>query len=250
MSVTSMSNFTRISYETFDEWKAKRSLGIGGSDASAVLGLNPYRTNIDLWKNKTRREQGDVPENEFMRYGKAVEDSLRTIFANDYHQKLFIHSKPEVLRNNTFDFLLGSLDGEILVLEETKFTPYWKSHYAKDDDSKPQPMVLKPGMRGVLEIKTTEVLSSMHKEKWNNHVPQNYYIQVLHYLLVTGYDFAILVAQFKFTDSNNVKTNETRHYGFMALDRIDDMKILLENEIKFWNEYVLKDVEPPLIINF
>ena len=41
------------------EWHRERRKGIGGSEASAILGLNPYMTNVQLWRYKTGRE---VPE--------------------------------------------------------------------------------------------------------------------------------------------------------------------------------------------
>ena len=37
------------------EWLQARSYGIGGSDASAILGMNPYKTNIELFEEKTGR---------------------------------------------------------------------------------------------------------------------------------------------------------------------------------------------------
>lgn len=34
--------------KTEQEWHRERAKGIGGSDAAAVLGRNPYMTNVDL----------------------------------------------------------------------------------------------------------------------------------------------------------------------------------------------------------
>ena len=42
----------RIQFDSFDSWLNARH-GIGGSDASAVLGLNPYKTNTELYLEKT-----------------------------------------------------------------------------------------------------------------------------------------------------------------------------------------------------
>lgn len=42
----------RIQFDSTDSWLNARH-GIGGSDASAVLGLNPYKTNIGLYLEKT-----------------------------------------------------------------------------------------------------------------------------------------------------------------------------------------------------
>ncbi len=40
-----------------EEWLEERKNGIGGSDAATILGLNPYKTNIDLWEEKTGRKE-------------------------------------------------------------------------------------------------------------------------------------------------------------------------------------------------
>lgn len=46
---------------TREEWLEERKTGIGGSDASAIVGLNPYSDNIKLWEIKTKRaEQEDI----------------------------------------------------------------------------------------------------------------------------------------------------------------------------------------------
>ena len=43
----------RIFLSNRQEWLKARSGRIGGSDASAVIGLNPYLNNVDLWRIKT-----------------------------------------------------------------------------------------------------------------------------------------------------------------------------------------------------
>lgn len=57
----------RIQFETFDQWLDARH-GIGGSDASAVIGKNPYKTNQELWMEKTGRavapDISDIERNE------------------------------------------------------------------------------------------------------------------------------------------------------------------------------------------
>ena len=40
----------QVIYETHEKWLANRVNGIGGSDAGAVIGFNPYKSNIDLCK--------------------------------------------------------------------------------------------------------------------------------------------------------------------------------------------------------
>ena len=58
------------------EWLALRKRGIGGSDASAIMGVNPYRSAWSVWADKT----GQLPaedETEAMR-------QRRTL--NQYHK--------------------------------------------------------------------------------------------------------------------------------------------------------------------
>lgn len=41
-----------------DDWLQERSKGIGGSDVATVLGLNPYKTPLSLWEEKTGKTKG------------------------------------------------------------------------------------------------------------------------------------------------------------------------------------------------
>jgi len=53
-----------------EEWLEERKNGIGGSDAATILGLNPYKTNIDLWEEKTgRKEAIDISDKPYVKYG-------------------------------------------------------------------------------------------------------------------------------------------------------------------------------------
>ena len=169
-------------YQVFDfgneaAWKKGRFKGIGGSDASAVVGMNPYKTNIELFEEKTgRRIPEDISGKPYVIYGHQAEPLIRGLFALDYPEYTVEYHDWRILQSRQHPFLQASLDGELT-----------------DPD----------GRRGVLEIKTTNILQSMQREKWADRIPDNYYIQVLHYLLVSGYDFAVmrahLVSRWKMT---------------------------------------------------
>ena len=45
-----------------DEWIAERRKGIGASEAAAVLGLNPWQSNVDLWRIKTGKKLDEANE--------------------------------------------------------------------------------------------------------------------------------------------------------------------------------------------
>lgn len=54
-------------------WKAAR-LGSGGSDAAAILGLNPYKSNVELFDEKTgRRMPKDISDKPYVKYGTEAE---------------------------------------------------------------------------------------------------------------------------------------------------------------------------------
>lgn len=258
-------SFIRIPYTTREEWLSKRMYGIGGSDVSCIVSQNPYKTNLQLWQEKVKRftldqtnqqpQEEEFIDNQFTIYGRAVEEHIRGICQADFVDLLEITHSNEILVRADKPYLRGSLDGEIIVLQDFTFMPYFKPKQAKlygtdEPIILPSPLALIKGMKGVWEGKTTFVLSSMHKEKWHNAIPQNYYCQVLHYLNITGYDFIILTALLTFEDINEVKTHEIRHYGFMRNDKLDDLKYLEEETDKFWNDYVLTGLEPPLKLEF
>lgn len=207
---------------TREEWLEERKKGIGGSDASAIVGENPYKDNIKLWEEKTgRREAVDISEKEYVKYGTNAEDLLRELFKLDFPEYDVSHKENTIIKHPTYPFLFASLDGQ-LVDKET-------------------------GELGILEIKTTNILQSMQKEKWKDKIPDNYYCQVLHYLNVTGYSFAILKAQLKYDYDGDIRL-ETKHYKILRKDVEEDIKWLAQKEIEFWNEYIEKDKRPPLVL--
>lgn len=205
-----------------EEWLEERKKGIGGSDAAIIVGKNPYKTTIDLWEEKLGiKEAEDISDKPYVQYGTNAEEYLRELFKLDFPKYQVTHEEYSIIRHPEYPFLFASLDGQ-LVNKET-------------------------GELGILEIKTSEILKSMQKEKWKDGIPDNYYCQVLHYLYVTGYSFAILKAQLKYNYDGDIKL-ETRHYYIDRKDVEDDIKYLSEKEIEFWNNYVLTKKEPPALI--
>lgn len=203
-----------------EEWLEERKKGIGGSDAAVILGLNPYKNNIRLWEEKTGKVQAeDISDKPYVKYGTQAEDLLRELFKLDFPQYEVSHDENTIIKHPKYPFLFTSLDGQ-LVDKET-------------------------GELGILEIKTTNILQSMQKEKWKEKIPDNYFCQVLHYLNVTGYSFAILKAQLKYDFDGDIKL-ETRHYKINRCDFEEDIKELEKAEVEFWTKYVEKDIQPPL----
>lgn len=213
--------FKRISAKSHDEWLENRKKGIGGSDAAAILGISPFKSNIDLWLEKTgKKEPDDISNDEKVRYGHDAEDLIRKLFVLDHSEYELFHDEFMILRSNKNPFLQASLDGELTETET--------------------------GKHGILEIKTTEIMNKQMLDEWKNGIPNHYYTQCLHYLIVTGYEFVWLRAKLKFAWDSNYQ--EIRDYYFTREEIIEDMKYLLSQEIKFWNENVMKGVRPGLIL--
>ena len=202
-----------------DEWLANRSR-IGGSDASAIVGMNPYRTNIELWKIKTGQlVPEDISDKPYVKYGTQAEEHLRELFRLDFPEYQVEYTENNMFLNDRFPFADASLDG-----------------WLTDQD----------GRQGILEIKTTNILQSMQKEKWNHRIPDNYYIQLLHYFMVTEFDFAILKAQLK-SEFNREIYLQTRHYKIERSEVQEDIEFLEDAERIFWNQ-VKERKRPDLIL--
>ena len=189
-----------------EEWLKHRSR-IGGSDASAIVGLNPYKTNTDLYLEKTgQKESLDISNKPYVLYGTKAEEHLRELFRLDFPQYQVQYFDNNMYLNSKYPFAHASLDGELT-----------------DED----------GRRGILEIKTTNILQSMQKEKWRDRIPDNYFIQVLHYLMVTEFDFVVLKAQLKSEFGGQIYL-QTKHYFIERSEVVGDIEYLAEEEAKFW----------------
>lgn len=208
-------------FKTREEWLHGRTSCIGGSDASAIVGLNPYMTNVELWEIKTgRRVQRDISNVAVVKYGTEAEHLLRELFILDFPQYKVEYVEHNIWTNDKYPFAHASLDGWLTEKES--------------------------GKKGVWECKTTEILQSMQREKWRDRIPDNYYIQVLHYLAVTEFDFAILKAQLKYNYGGKISLS-TKHYTIDREEVKDDIEYLMDAEAKF-AEYVKADKCPPLVL--
>lgn len=203
-----------------EEWLAQRQGYIGGSEASAVIGHNPYQTNIDLWELKTgRRKAEDISNKPYVLYGTKAEDHLRELFKLDFPQYKVEYIDNNMFFNDKYPFAHASLDG-----------------WLTDSD----------GRRGILEIKTTEIMGSVQREKWNNQIPNNYYVQVLHYMMVLEADFAILKGQLK-SSFGDMPSLQTKHYYIERSEVENDIQFLATAEKEFY-QHIKNDTLPNLIL--
>ena len=205
-----------------NEWLEHRKKFLGGSDASAIVNRNPWKSNVDLWLEKTGQVvPEDISEKPFVMFGHAAEPILRQLFQVNYP-----HYKVDYVDNNSwfndkFPFAAASLDGWIT------------------DEN---------GRKGILEIKTTEIVSSMAKEKWAGRLPDNYFVQVLHYLMVLeDCDFVHLTALLTFKFSEKELYQQIKNYHIERSEVLEDIQYLAEAEKEFWQQ-VQSGQKPPLML--
>lgn len=213
----------KIDYKS-KEWFSLRKDGIGGSDAAAVMGLNHWKSNVELWEEKTGRKTPQNIVNERMELGTKAETPIAEMFEIEHPQYKLTIYKDTVFRK---DFMIASLDG---ALTETV-----------------------TGKRGILEIKYTEPMSKRAWADWDGRIPDCYYCQLLHYLSVTGWDFAILKARFRVWAMDEMDESgkamklapTEREYRFERKDLSGDIAMIEEEERKFW-KYVKTNKKPPM----
>ena len=134
-----------------EEWLEHRQKSIGGSDASAILGMNAYCSPYTVWADKL----GKLPpkeDNEAMRLGRDLEDYVAKRFTEETGKK--VRRENNIIINPDFPFAHANVDRMVV------------------------------GEDAGLECKTTSIMNL--KRFKNGEYPENYYCQCVHYLMVTG----------------------------------------------------------------
>lgn len=210
---------TMQTFESREEWLKARKNYIGGSDAAAALGLNPWKDNVTLWLEKTGQIiPEDISDKPYVQYGTQAERHLRGLFRLDFPEYKVFYVGNNMFTNDAYPWAHYSADG-----------------WLEDQD----------GRKGILEIKTTNILQSMQKEKWKDKIPDNYYCQLLHGLMVTEFEFAILKAQLKFDYGGEIVMH-TRHYKIERSEVEADIEYLEHSERSFWKS--VQDRKQPALI--
>ena len=198
---TSLSSHNEVyEYDNEDDWHKLREKRIGGSDIGAILGVNPYKSIIDVYIDKT--EGSTFKGNAATHWGHMLEGTVIKEFANR-HGELIVYQAPYSIVDN---FFIANLDSVL-----------------KDKET---------GDYGVLEIKTTSV---WNKKDWEDDViPQYYYAQVQHYLMLTGYKFAYIA----------VLIGGQQYKEFKIERNEEDINLIRNKATEFYQENLLKKIPP------
>lgn len=186
------------------EWLETRTKGIGGSDASIVLGLNKWRTPFELWLEKTGQVIPVESQSDAAYFGSMLEDLVAKEFEKRSGKK--VRRRNAMFQHTDFPFIIANIDRMIV------------------------------GEKAILECKTTSAYNS--KDWEDDEIPENYIIQVQHYLGVLGPEYkkayiAVLIGGQKFIWKEIARDEELIDMIFQA-------------ERYFWYEHVEKNIPPAL----
>lgn len=200
------------------DWLKARQSGIGGSDISAIMGFNPYKTAYDLYIEKV----SDVCEEKMSEpayWGTILED----VVAKEYAQRngVKVQKVNFMLRHPQYPFAVANIDRAVV-------NPAISGNVRLRDDCTLTTDKL-------LEVKTA---SEYVKNNWGNEdtdqVPDNYNLQVQWYMGITGVhqcDLALLIGG-----------NKYRQYS-VAFDP-DLFAIMIDEARNFWENHVLTGITP------
>ncbi|CEI73585.1 MULTISPECIES: YqaJ viral recombinase family protein [Romboutsia] len=204
------------------EWLKERGKGIGGSDASSVVGLNPYKSSVSVYLEKlnyiknninniddktinsmlnknTQHIEDTIYTNYKIELGNKLKDFVAKEFALKTNKK--VRNINGILKNDKYPFAIANIDRAIV------------------------------GEKAFLECK---VSGSYFKGEWKNGVPINYKVQCYHYMAVTGATHCYVAALIGNED--------------LVIHKIDRDEEIIEDIMKlekmFWEKCVLGDNIP------
>ncbi|ATG88322.1 YqaJ viral recombinase family protein [Methylomonas koyamae] len=191
-----------------EDWLAVRKRGIGSSDAAAAVGLNPYKSQLELWLEKTGRD-GNLPktdpddEDSPTYWGTLLEPIVAAHYSRRTGNKVrkvnavLQHPHPSLL------WMLANIDREVVGSDEVQ----------------------------ILECKTAGINGA---RLWKEGVPEYVQLQVQHQLAVTGKttaDVAVLLGG-QDLEIHRIQRDEVLISRLIQLER------------HFW-QYVETDTPPP-----
>ncbi len=189
-----------------DEWLTVRRQGIGSSDAAAAVGLNPYKSQLQLWMEKTGRD-GALPvvdpsdEQSPMYWGTLLEPIVAAHYTRRSGHR--VRRVNAVLQHPEHSWMLANIDREVVGASDVQ----------------------------ILECKTAGIHGA---RLWRDGVPEYVQLQVMHQLAVTGKqaaDVAVLLGG-----------QELQVFRIERDDTLIAQLVVLEQQ--FWG-YVERDQQPP-----
>lgn len=196
----------KFSFQSLDTWRKARLGCLGGSDAPTIIGVDPYRSPLQLYCEKLEIMEGPE-DNEFMEWGRFMEPHVAEVYQRKTGRILIEHGI-HFFRSVEFDFPMAvSLDREIAPL----------------DTRGP----------GDLQIKTTGKYS---KHELAEELPLEWQVQVQHEMAVMAWAWASVA----------VLLLPARQLVYVDVERNDNfIEVLIAQERAFFQRIMRRDPPAP-----
>ena len=193
---------------TREQWLDIRRSYIGGSDVSAILGINPYKSIFGVYAEKVLGVSEDLSDNVHVEFGNKMEPIIRDWFPQAFLKaegiEIEVIEYPYMIQHPSIPFLAANLDGLIVHPEFGQ---------------------------GLIEIKTAG------ENQWRlweeDNIPDQYYCQIAHYLNVTGLSYAYVVAL----------VGKRLLWKYVARDD-EFIELMTPRLLEFWNDFVIPKQAP------
>ena len=195
---------------TYEDWQHARRHYLGGSEIAAIMGKNPYKTALQVWKEKTGQFTPQV-DSGILELGRVFEAVLSAKFSDVTGLK--VHQDYKIRFHKQHPFLRANLD-RVIVSSEKHPSP------------------------GVLELKTT---NSFSVREWTEEIPLTWLYQIQFYLMITGYSYAYLYVY---------ERDTCKYHFPKYIERDEALIQELEYEaVQFWTQHVEANMPPEPVNN-
>lgn len=188
-----------------EEWLRYRQSGIGSSEVATILGLNPWETPYQLWRQKKGL---DAPkeENFAMRAGHYLEDAVSRFWHDETGR--------DIIKRSAMDWLAVNTDKPYMRVSPDR--TYWLTESRKPHD------------KGILECKTTQMRVD------EDDLPKHWFCQVQYQLGVS-----------ELTQGSLAWLTQGREFGYKDIALVPDFFAWIEEEVtKFWVDNIQGNAEP------
>lgn len=193
-----------------EEWLEQRQHGIGGSEAAAILGLNPWMTAFDVYCQKLGLAEPKA-ETRAMRLGHMLEPVVLSEYQHETGTSAFLNDVLTV--HPQHPEMLGTPDAYAYIHETERRVTHG------------------------IELKTAGYrMADLYGEPGSDEVPDHYLIQCAHYMALTDldrWDLAVLIGG---QDFRVYRIHRDRELEGVLIDTVSS----------FWADHILAN-EPPTI---
>lgn len=188
-----------------EEILEQRKSGLGGSDAAAACGVNPYKTRVDLYLEKVgMREPDDLSNSERVQFGNILEPFIADEYARRTGYNIENHP---LVRHKDHSWMIANID-RLVTNGNEKF---------------------------ILECKN---VSDFMRKEWgepgSDEIPTSYLLQCAHYSFVFDVNRVDIAALFG--------GNKLEIFTYHKNKKLEENLFLTEKD--FWENNVLKEVAP------